>query len=237
MVSPHPRVYYLDDERAFLNKFMERHAQHYDIRPFSSIGDLFAALRLPDDLPDLILLDLFHEKADATAEQRAAANAALETLDTDLDRIARAVYAARTPLGAEVFIELRTRPDLSEELKEVPVLMYTRRGILLLPDQDLRRLAGHRAEWMLKNPLQGEDQVSPETERIWIDRVIEDSRAIAQLKRRKAIHIEPDTLTIGQLIGALKPQQLWGMIAAIVTALVGIATAAYQLGARLGSNP
>jgi hypothetical protein len=49
--------------------------------------------------------------------------------------------------------------------------------------------------------------------------------------------IEPDKLTIGQIIGALKPAQLWVIIGAIIAAISAIASAAYQLGVRFGGTP
>jgi hypothetical protein len=40
----------------------------------------------------------------------------------------------------------------------------------------------------------------------------------------------PDALTVAQLLGALKPAQLWGVVAAIATALATVFTAAFALG-------
>jgi uncharacterized protein involved in exopolysaccharide biosynthesis len=42
--------------------------------------------------------------------------------------------------------------------------------------------------------------------------------------------INPENLTVGQLLGALKPAQLWGLVATIVTALAAVFSAALALG-------
>jgi hypothetical protein len=45
-----------------------------------------------------------------------------------------------------------------------------------------------------------------------------------------AATVNPENLTMGQLIGALKPAQLWGVVVAIVTALAAVFSAALALG-------
>lgn len=58
----------------------------------------------------------------------------------------------------------------------------------------------------------------------------------------KPASIDPKELTISQIIGSLKPAQLWTIIGTIVTAIVAISGAAYKLGtlnptpAKTGSN-
>jgi hypothetical protein len=46
----------------------------------------------------------------------------------------------------------------------------------------------------------------------------------------KPTSIDPKELTISQIVGSLKPAQLWTIIGTIVTAIVAIAGAAYKLG-------
>ena len=45
----------------------------------------------------------------------------------------------------------------------------------------------------------------------------------------KPTSIDPKELTISQIVGSLKPAQLWTIIGTIVTAIVTIAGAAYKL--------
>jgi CheY-like chemotaxis protein len=159
MISSRPTIFYCDDEQEFLDKFRKRHENEYYIRTFTSTDELLKTLKDKNEiLPDLVLLDLFHEKRNATREQTNAANAALQKLSDDLAQIRTAVLDARSPRGVETFEAIRTTvEEVRSELKRVPVVMYTRRGILLLRDDQLRRLAGLRAEWMIKNPLSGEE--------------------------------------------------------------------------------
>lgn len=49
--------------------------------------------------------------------------------------------------------------------------------------------------------------------------------------------IDISNLTIRELIGALKPAQLWGVVVALATAFSAIVVAAYKLGALLGKGP
>ncbi|MGH7598916.1 MAG: hypothetical protein ACREOI_21385 [bacterium] len=49
--------------------------------------------------------------------------------------------------------------------------------------------------------------------------------------------IEPEKLTISQIIGSLKPAQFWTIGAAIIAAISAIATAAFQLGVHFAGKP
>jgi hypothetical protein len=47
----------------------------------------------------------------------------------------------------------------------------------------------------------------------------------------------PEALTVSQLIGALKPSQLWTIVVTVVTALAAVFVAAYRLGMLTPSRP
>ena len=49
--------------------------------------------------------------------------------------------------------------------------------------------------------------------------------------------VEPEKLTIGQILGSLKPAQLWAIIITLVGAISAIATAAFKLGSMLSGKP
>jgi hypothetical protein len=67
----------------------------------------------------------------------------------------------------------------------------------------------------------------------WKNRVAE---LHGELSRRTAAvatvqpAVNPENLTVGQLLGSLKPAQLWGLVATIVTALAAVFSAALALG-------
>lgn len=49
--------------------------------------------------------------------------------------------------------------------------------------------------------------------------------------------VDPEKLTLGQILGSLKPSQLWALIITLVGAISAIATTAYKLGAMFGGQP
>ena len=53
---------------------------------------------------------------------------------------------------------------------------------------------------------------------------------------KKSSSFDPEDLTISQILGSLKPAQLWAIFGTIVTAIVAIAGTAYQLG-TLNTTP
>lgn len=68
----------------------------------------------------------------------------------------------------------------------------------------------------------------------WKDRVVEAQGHLGigtpQSHGPAETTVNPETLTVGQLAGALKPAQLWGIIATIVTALAAVFSAGLALG-------
>ena len=59
----------------------------------------------------------------------------------------------------------------------------------------------------------------------WKERVIQGPE-----KKSRELAPDPESITVGQLLGSLKPAQLWGVVATIVTVLAAVFTAAFQLG-------
>jgi hypothetical protein len=68
----------------------------------------------------------------------------------------------------------------------------------------------------------------------WKGRVIEAQGHLVhrtpQSDRPADTTMNPEAVTVGQLVGALKPAQLWGIIGAIVTALASVFSAGLALG-------
>ena|SRR5438093_5564051 len=68
----------------------------------------------------------------------------------------------------------------------------------------------------------------------WKDRVLEAQGHL--LTRSTQSHaspeatLNPEALTVGQLVGALKPAQLWAIVATIVTALAAVCSAGLAFG-------
>ena len=68
----------------------------------------------------------------------------------------------------------------------------------------------------------------------WKKRVEEYQKVGVQ---RKPKDVDPEKLTLGQILGALKPAQLWALIVTLVGALSAVAATAYNLGAMLANKP
>jgi len=66
----------------------------------------------------------------------------------------------------------------------------------------------------------------------WKEHVLEKQAELTQPAAPASTRAapDPDALTMGQLLAALKPAQVWGIVATIVTALAAVATAAFTLG-------
>jgi hypothetical protein len=64
----------------------------------------------------------------------------------------------------------------------------------------------------------------------WKKRVEEYKSNDKKTVGNKSIFIDPQQLTIAQIISSMKPTQLWAIIATLVTAIAAIAVAAYKIG-------
>lgn len=64
----------------------------------------------------------------------------------------------------------------------------------------------------------------------WKKRVEDYHTAQAQKATERSLTLNPETLTVGQIVGSLKPAQLWALIGTLVGALAAIAISAYKLG-------
>jgi hypothetical protein len=176
------KVLYCDDNSRSISEFAERHHAHYDVVPSAGIDDVhgeIARLDAEHSRPDLLLLDLYHPHGvddDAlTLKAREQAEAMLDQLSTLIDEVRPYVNRAWTPSAIGVLETLRR--DFPEH--RLPVLIYTRRGLLLLQDQEIRRISEHSADWLLKEPK----RISVDTERELIDRYVRQANAARRLPR------------------------------------------------------
>jgi hypothetical protein len=64
----------------------------------------------------------------------------------------------------------------------------------------------------------------------WKKRVADYHQNKASGLSAKRIAVDPEKLTVSQIIGALKPKQLWAIIGAVVAAITAISVTAYKLG-------
>jgi Predicted nucleotide-binding protein containing TIR-like domain len=138
----------------------------------TSLRDVPPRLRQLDAegrLPDVLLLDLYHpcEVDDAEALQ-AEAEAKLGDLNTMLAEVKTAVERAYSPAAIDVLEEIRRNTPA----RKLPTMIYTRRGLLLLDDADLRRVPGLDAGWLIKDPF----RIQADTEGAYIEKFVERTR-------------------------------------------------------------
>lgn len=212
-------IYYCDDEQIFIDRFRQRHP-HYDVTAFNSSDGLLEKLKDTEQLPDLILLDLYFPKDDTRegyAEDVQQAQAALDNLSKGLDAVKATVEKVRTPHGVEVLEHLHSDKQ-PQRIQDIPVALYTRRGLLILDDKFIRAVADKGGRWIIKNSKSGAEQISKETEMIWIESVIKNAK--------KSGHVlssdDFKKMTPGQFFRSLT----WGTI----TILVAIMLGAYSFG-------
>jgi hypothetical protein len=174
------RVFYCDDQQRFREQFVDRHQDRFEVETVSDISQVLPALRgREDDLPDLLLLDLYHDVEPAKDDERRRraeeANAALDELDEAIRRTKDQVDRAWQPVAIEIAEEIRRHfpPHV------LPIMIYTQKGLFFLDDEQIRRIEQAEVEWLLKDS----DRFSAATEDLRIRRVVERSRASLEMPR------------------------------------------------------
>lgn len=176
------RILYCDDNEEFLDEFRSRHAEDFDIESLSNISDVYRAIteRRDEELPDLLLLDLYHpgNPDDHTGDQQAARQVAetkLAELHDLLDEVRECVNRAWSSTAIDVLEELRRKYPAHK----LPIMIYTQRGLLLLNDDEMRRIEQAEADWLLKDPA----RISGPTEAIRMRRFVAQAQAARSLPR------------------------------------------------------
>jgi hypothetical protein len=173
------RVLYCDDDASSVARFVERHEGRLIIESLLEIDEVPRRLAGSGaDLPDAIILDLFHPiDADPTkwAAHHADVEAAVEAVRAALDDLRKCVDRGLTPQALDVLEELRD----SYTSRDLPVLIRTRQGLNILRDEDLRRVDDLDAEWLIKD----EKRISAGSERTRIRRVVRRARAAPRMGR------------------------------------------------------
>jgi CheY-like chemotaxis protein len=209
-----------DDQQRFIEQFCERHRQHYDIIIVNDTRELPKVIERLRHFPDLVLLDLYHPK-DVGPDfegRRLEAEASLSELDRQIEETNQAVLGAWEPRGLEVLKLLRQK--YSPE--QLPIVVYTQKGLLLLDDSQLREAEQYSAHWLLKKKL------SARTEEIRIDRIImadleRPRRAVKRATRVYRWSLVVSWLIIGVLASRMifNTTQFKDVIANIIGALIG----------------
>jgi len=226
------RILYCDDQARFRDAFVERHSTHFEIMTVADVGEVPHKLHEMSRLPDLLLLDLYHPRAAGEEQERnaQAAEASLDELDAQLEHTKTAVLNAWSPTGLEMLKALRVQYS-SDEL---PVALYTQKGLLLLDDSELRQAEELDADWLLKKK-----HPDAAMERIWIDRILHHATAdrarIAVTKYKWLLLVSWVVLTVSLATHLFPSMAFADILAKVIAATVG-AIAAFVVGRFIGPS-
>jgi CheY-like chemotaxis protein len=157
-------IVYCDDQQRFLDSFISKHNSHYEIVTLTDTRNLLKTIEQLKKLPDLVLIDLYHPREDQEDcnEKALQAEISLAKLDDQIEETNKAVLNAWEPFGLEVLKLIR----LKYSQDQLPVAMYTQKGLILLGDDELRQAELSGADWLIKKKL------SARTEQIFMDRIM-----------------------------------------------------------------
>ncbi|HVY77728.1 MAG TPA: hypothetical protein VG898_04400 [Solirubrobacterales bacterium] len=182
------RVLYCDDQESFRKEFLTRHRDHFEIETTDDIAGVLPTLlnRRHEELPDLLLLDLYHDidpanDDDGRDDRVKAAKAALEELDESVQRARSKVDLAWRPVAVEVAEGIRRHFPMHD----LPIMIYSQKGLFFLDDEQMRRIEAAEVDWLLKDS----DRFTAVTEDVRIRRVVQRSKASKRVPRDVRIAI------------------------------------------------
>jgi len=150
MPSKKHSILYCDDQAAYRERFLTRHAEHFDIDLADDISGVVDNLEEREELPDLLVLDLYHDmdRSDPDHDRRVAeAKAALDGLNEKLREVRSKVDSAWQPDALETLKQVRERFSP----RALPVLVYSQRGLFFLEESQMKEVEDAQAHWMLKD--------------------------------------------------------------------------------------
>jgi len=229
-----------------IENFKKNHQDHFRIESFTSIKKLKDAAIAEE--PDLILLDLFWVLPNVDPELKRIADDKLRAFQKQLRELREAVYQAYDHQGIDGLKMIRK----NEELRETPIMIYSKSGQLLLDNRGLHEVIEANAEWLPKS----QENVTPDIESLWMERFIkhrnglmeaitrlseENERLSEEIKRLtgfdwKLLLIAFQGIVIAILLypyAVMVDIEHWQKGAAIAAAVVSFLTAATTLGGRI----
>jgi CheY-like chemotaxis protein len=161
-------VWYLDDNHDYLNRFKERHNKHFSTTPFNNVVELLERLRKikygDECFPDILLVDLYAplSKFEVNLNLLDETNKRLKEFFQMEKKLKTYVDSAWEPYGVEIVDSVREH--YSNE--ELPIAIYTQRGLVLLEDEFIIELEKLGISWLLKK------QFSAETDRLILSKIM-----------------------------------------------------------------
>lgn len=165
------RILYCDDNPQLLETFRTRHRARFDIETLVGLDYLWerlAELARGHNLPDLLLLDLYHPyESPSSNAKRKAAEERLGELTVEINEVRAIVNDAYLPSAVDALEGIRHSPAT----EHLPVMIYSRRGLLFLEDEQIRTIEALGAEWLIKDPLRIHPPTEAERIRRFVQRV------------------------------------------------------------------
>jgi CheY-like chemotaxis protein len=185
------RVMFCDDEEKDRALFGANHdGSEFSITPVDDINALPRILADTGNIPDLLVLDLYHsiDAPDSIGVQNA--NEEIRKRHKEMHRLLEEVKvllnAGFSPRAISILRELRENP----RLRSLPVLLYTRHGMATINDEEMKEAISLTADWMPKGRR-------PEVERRAMFSAIARGRRDRHLPRDIIVNA---TFTIGSLV-------------------------------------
>lgn len=152
MSSGRQRVLIIDDNPKFIEAFIERQSDYFEIVALSSESEVLRALNRMDDtgeFPDIFVVDMYYPRATDDDGQKLidAANGQLREFAELEKQLQGAVQRSYEPVGMSALKQIRRM--LSAD--ELPVLVYTQSGMLTLGDQGIQEIERLGGGWLLKD--------------------------------------------------------------------------------------
>lgn len=189
-----PKILYCEDQDRFRDEFLRRHSDQFDVETLGEAKKVLQTLQARRELPDIVLLDLYHPKITENYEEKKDyANRQLAELSEKVHLVKAAVDDAWIPDGVAVLQEVRKHYSA----RKLPIMIYSQRGLLLLEDELLQEVARNDAEWLIKD----KERVSSTTEQIMIRDAIE--RRKSAFTRKQFFRILVPSIFVSLVSGVL----------------------------------
>lgn len=146
------KILIVDDNPNFLKAFCERHREAFDIQCVTNHGEVLPTLlrlKSEDRFPNLLLVDLYYPRdlGSSSQEKISLANQKLSEFSKFECELQNLVRRTHEPIGMQIIEEIRRMYNTHE----LPLLVYTLNGLLMLDNKDIHKIEDWDAGWLLKD--------------------------------------------------------------------------------------
>jgi len=145
-----PLIFFCDDKKKWTDQFTERHKEKFEIITTNKGSDFLKELEAfvkRGQVPDIILIDLYHPKfddKDKQAKLNPVGEAAIARLEATIKNEKVPILETWEPNG---FLLLERARKLCPR---IPIAIYTEQGLTLADNDDLEKVSKANGEWFIK---------------------------------------------------------------------------------------